>query len=87
MTGPADPTDRTRTIAYTPTAGQERSVAVLLDGVRGLLAEATGRGEQPERLVLAPELYDLVLAAKEREVRRGAVPTLFGLRLDRGGSD
>jgi hypothetical protein len=70
-----------RTIRWT----DERvdAIGAMLDDVRDEIVAARRRGQRPEVLVVPPAVYDALVAAKQREVRRGIAVHVLGLRLQR----
>jgi hypothetical protein len=57
------------------------SVARLLDDARQRLVEAWDRDEEPQYLLVHPQLYEVVQQHKAREVHRGRPLRLLGLLL------
>ena len=57
------------------------SLAVLLDEVRPLIAQAREAGGQPRYVVLAKDAYDAVVAAKEIDRERGMPLMVLGMEV------
>lgn len=57
------------------------SLAVLLDEVRPLIAQAREQGEQPRFVVLSKDAYDAVVAAKGIDRERGMPLMVLGMEV------
>ena len=57
----------------------QASLAVLLDEIRPLIAQARERGERPRFVVLSQEAYDAVVACKRIDRDRGMAIMVLGM--------
>jgi hypothetical protein len=55
------------------------SLAVLLDEIRPLIAQARERGERPRYVLLSKEAYDAVSACRRTDRERGMPITVLGM--------
>jgi hypothetical protein len=63
--------------------GEERSLAVLLDDLRPLIAAARDAGEQPRHVLLSPAAFDLVAGVKGHDRERGMPVMVLGMEIVR----
>lgn len=57
------------------------SLAVLLDEIRPLIAQAREQGEQPRYVVLSKEAYDAVATCKQIDKARGMPLMVLGMEI------
>jgi hypothetical protein len=66
------------------TGESSESVAVMMDEIWTLVAEAHYDGEGPDYLVLPPAMFEKVARLKERELAHGVPLMILGLSIREG---